>query len=115
MRLPCEQVDSGMHVLRTRGMDHTISQLQGLHQQVSRRFYAGRCATHPRYQSFTEFQTLYSKRAAGTNKQLFGYQLRQVQGCGPPAALALMERFGTVANFMAALREMGKARTEVSE
>ena len=87
-----------MHVVRTRSIDHTISCLQGIHRQVKARFERHH---HPRnvstnynycssnnnnssesiklYQPFSQFQLLYEKKGAATNKQLFGHQLRQVK------------------------------------
>lgn len=65
------------------------------------------------YQSFSEFQSFYGKKAASTNRQLFGHQLRQIQGCSTGAALALMSKYGTTANFMDSLKLMGPTKAEV--
>ena len=77
-----------MHVIRTRSIDHTIVCLQSMHRQVKARFEKNRMKNLSRltstefdvalYQPFHQFQQLYGKKGAATNKQLFGHQLRQV-------------------------------------
>jgi hypothetical protein len=67
------------------------------------------------YQPFKEFQAMYRKKAAlGTMRQLFGHQLRQVQGCSTAIAATLMNRYGTTARFMQELDYLGAAKAEVS-
>jgi hypothetical protein len=66
------------------------------------------------YQPFKEFQSMYRKKAAlGTMRQLFGHQLRQVQGCSTSVAATLMNKYGTTARFMQELDYMGMAKAEV--
>jgi len=103
-----------MHVLRTRSMDHTITCLQNLHKQVERRFQQQqRAAGEHHYQTFAEFQSLYGKKAAATNRQLFGHQLRQIQGCSTSVALTLMNKYGTTARFMDELKLLGWTKAQV--
>jgi len=104
-------VDFGMNVLRTRGMDHTISCLQHLHRQVEKRFERRNPETAT-YQPFQQFQTMYGKKAAATNRQLFGHMLRQISGCSVPTALALMNEYGTTARFIQELRKLGADRAQ---
>jgi hypothetical protein len=65
------------------------------------------------YQPFPQFQQMYMKQGASTNKQLFGFQLRQIHGCSTAVAMTLMEIYGTTANFMHELHKMGPLRAEV--
>lgn len=102
-----------MHVLRTRSMDHTITCLQNLHKQVERRFQQQLAAGDHHYQTFGEFQSLYGKKAAATNRQLFGHQLRQIQGCSTSVALTLMNKYGTTARFMDELKILGWTKAQV--
>lgn len=90
-----------MHVVRTRSIDHTITCLKSIHRQVKARFernthtynhhllidhrnYNTSTSSNATvdsiklYQPFSQFQVLYEKKGAATNKQLFGHQLRQV-------------------------------------
>ncbi len=67
----------------------------------------------PMYQPFPQFQQMYMKQGASTNKQLFGFQLRQIHGCSTAVAMTLMEIYGTTANFMHELHKMGPLRAEV--
>ena len=71
--------------------------------------------TEDTYQSFAEFQSIYGKKAAATNRQLFGHQLRQIQGCSTSAALMLMNKYGTTARFMDELKLMGPEKAQVKE
>eukprot|EP01034_Spumella_vulgaris_P028584 gene28584-35467_t len=98
--------ENAMHVMRTRCMEHTITSLIALHWQVVRRFR--KAPADQLYQTFPNFQKLYGKKSASTYGQLFGHQLRQVQGCSKHAALALMREFGTTSNFVSELDRMGK-------
>ena len=72
-------------------------------------------SSSPTYQSFAEFQSLYGKKVAGTNKQLFGHQLRQVQGCSTAVAQALMQRYHTTARFIDEMQLLGTTNAEVSK
>jgi len=102
-----------MNVLRTRGIDHTITCLLTLHRQVQSRFVKMLSLGHPAYQPFQQYQQMYVKQGASTNKQLFGFQLRQIHGCSTAVAMTLMDRYGTTANFMHELHKMGPLRAEV--
>lgn len=101
-----------MNVLRTRGIDHTITCLLTMHRQVQRRFIKALPSCRM-YQPFPQFQQMYMKQGASTNKQLFGFQLRQIHGCSTAVAMTLMEIYGTTANFMHELHKMGPLRAEV--
>lgn len=102
-------MDHNIHVTRTRGMDHTISLLQYLHKQIETRFYSKlltfRTSPTPStspllYQTYANYQILYGKKSASTLQELFGYQLRQINGCSANSSTAIMTRFQTTANFM---------------
>lgn len=77
-----------------------------------RRFRKGACGDT--FQTFRNFQRLWGKRSASDYRQLFGHQLRQIQGCSKYVALALMREYGTTSNFVKQLELMGKLTAVVS-
>jgi hypothetical protein len=81
-------------------------------RQVENRFRRLHAANST-YQPFKEFQSMYGKKSASTVGQLFGHQLRQIQGCSTSVAVTLMDRYGTTARFMAELEALGQAKAEV--
>ena len=66
------------------------------------------------YQSYSEFQNLYGKKNASTQRQLFGHQLRQIHGCSTSIAVTLMNKYHTTARFMEELKILGEYKAEVS-
>jgi hypothetical protein len=82
------------------------------YRQVENRFRRLHAANST-YQPFKEFQSMYGKKSAATVGQLFGHQLRQIQGCSTSVAVTLMDRYGTTAKFMAELEALGQAKAEV--
>eukprot|EP01038_Epipyxis_sp_PR26KG_P008689 gene8689-11740_t len=55
------------------------------------------------YQPFFEFQRLWGKQSASTNRQLFGYTLRQIPHCSKAASVTLMNKYHTFGNFIHSL------------
>ena len=80
---------------------------------MERRFQKQLAEGTHQYQTFGEFQSMYSKKAAATNRQLFGHQLRQIQGCSTSVALTLMNKYGTTARFMDELKTLGWTKAQV--
>mmetsp|Transcript_11819 Transcript_11819/g.17744 ORF Transcript_11819/g.17744 Transcript_11819/m.17744 type:complete len:188 (-) Transcript_11819:110-673(-) len=107
----CLHVQDNMHVIRTEDLSHTVTSLQALHWQVVRRFQSGDCGD--RLQLLGSFQRTWTKRPASSAREVFGAQLRQIRGCSVAASLAIMNRFGTTAGFVAALRGMERLAAEV--
>eukprot|EP01036_Dinobryon_divergens_P026834 gene26834-35526_t len=58
------------------------------------------------------FQESFGKKAASTCREVFGAQLRQVRGCSVPMSLALMNEFGTAANFVEQMKDMDRKQAE---
>mmetsp|Transcript_11818 Transcript_11818/g.17742 ORF Transcript_11818/g.17742 Transcript_11818/m.17742 type:complete len:141 (-) Transcript_11818:196-618(-) len=106
----CLHVQDNMHVIRTEDLSHTVTSLQALHWQVVRRFQSGDCGD--RLQLLGSFQRTWTKRPASSAREVFGAQLRQIRGCSVAASLAIMNRFGTTAGFVAALRGMERLAAE---
>ena len=88
------EIESGMHVLRTRNGDHTASMLRAHHERLTRRFRAGQCGVE--FPSYPSFQQRCGKQQIKTTGELFLHVLRMVPGCSTAAALTLQKRFGTV-------------------
>jgi hypothetical protein len=92
-------------------------------RQVEKRFKdqyesqkANNSFQHPSrmYRLLSDFQFLFSKKPASTFKDLFGYQLRQINGVSVSTANALMNKFGTTAKFMQYLRSTDRVNAEVT-
>jgi len=66
----------------------------------------------PQYQTFLQYQSLYGKKGARTNRQLFGRQLMQIQGCSACIGTVITHRFPTLALFVAHMRSAGANETE---
>lgn len=81
-------------------------------RQVVRRFKKGACGDQ--FQTFPNFQKLWGKKTAGNYRQLFGYQLRQIQGCSKYVALPIINRFGSTHNFVKQMEILGKVQGTVS-
>jgi hypothetical protein len=84
-------------VVRTRGLDHTITFLQTVHSQVCRRFYGSQCG--PLYLPNYEFQKRWGKKTITTVGQAFSLLLREIPGVSAAAASALSEKYRTIANM----------------
>jgi ERCC4-type nuclease len=96
-------IESGLHVLRTRGLDHTASTLRANHLKVAARFKSGRCGT--KFLPLAVFQKQTVKKHVETVGDLFSHALRQIPLCGSAGAQALVNRFGTMARLMKYVEE----------
>lgn len=107
-------IESGLHVLKTRGLDHTASTLRANHLKVAARFKSGRCGT--KFMTLEMFQKRTVKKHVETVGDLFSHALRQIPMCGTPSAQALVNRFGTMARLMKYLEETDSrtAQKEIS-
>jgi ERCC4-type nuclease len=94
-------VDFGIAVVRTRGLDHTVSLLSTLHRRNQSQFsQAHRNRQLYTFMSLQKYQQLYGKRSANTTGELLMYQLKQIPGCSTATALALHKKFETFAKMM---------------
>ena len=105
------QIEGGLHVLRTRGIDHTISTLRANHCRIARRFAQGRCGYS--FQSFEAFQKRCGKKQVETVGELFCYAMRQLPLCAGSGAFALQQRFGTFANLLEYIDQTDPAVAQV--
>lgn len=96
-------IESGLHVLKTRGLDHTASTLRASHLKVASRFKTGRCGS--KFLPLDVFQKRCLKKHVETVGDLFSHTLRQIPLCGSAGALALRNRFGTMAKLMKYVEE----------
>eukprot|EP00602_Paraphysomonas_sp_CaronLab_P008980 CAMPEP_0185022798 /NCGR_PEP_ID=MMETSP1103-20130426/5501_1 /TAXON_ID=36769 /ORGANISM="Paraphysomonas bandaiensis, Strain Caron Lab Isolate" /LENGTH=824 /DNA_ID=CAMNT_0027555037 /DNA_START=21 /DNA_END=2495 /DNA_ORIENTATION=- len=102
-----------MHVVQTRGIDHTAMHLLYLHRQVEKRFFS-RCNSSDHssighsYTDLFDFQSSSSRSNRLTDVgQLFIAQLRQANGCSVSAAKSISAKFGgTMRNMNTTLRSM---------
>jgi hypothetical protein len=65
------------------------------------------------YQRLSDFKQLYTKKTAHNYSQLFGHQLRQIHGCSPSVATAMMTRFGTTVGLFRYLEQTPRSAAEV--
>jgi ERCC4-type nuclease len=91
-------IECGMHVIRTRGIDHTVSTLCAMFNRISHRFRRGKCGT--KFFKFEDFQKRCGKKQVENTGELFARMMKQVPGCSSASALALQDRFGTFANIL---------------
>jgi ERCC4-type nuclease len=110
------QLNAGFHVVRTRGLDHTVAFLAATHRQLENRF---RMITttkslppiQPGSACFTDlatFNTRWAKSRPTTLEQNLAEQLRQVPSCSVAAAVTLAKHFGSLATMMSKLAQMGE-------
>lgn len=109
------EIESGMHVLRTRNGDHTASMLRAHHERLTRRFRAGQCGLE--FQSYPAFQQRCGKQQIKTTGELFLHVLRMAPNCSTAAALTLQNRFGTLPALVEFLEttEPNAAKRELSQ
>eukprot|EP01031_Cornospumella_fuschlensis_P027038 gene27038-32671_t len=103
-------VQDKMHVMRTRGGEHTVRTLVQITRQVQRRFLAAAAAntTESQLMSFSAFQQSYLKQHCADCGECLTHMLRQVRGCSLPSATALSNQFGTMKKLGKFFREVDK-------
>ena len=103
------QVEHSMQVIRTRGIDHTISFLAKMHHIVKKNFITSSSDSHSNIE-YTKYQTFHesnSKKKIKVVGDIFAYQLKQIQGCSSSTAKAIQNRFGTIRNLIEELKQRG--------
>jgi ERCC4-type nuclease len=98
-----------MQVIRTRGIDHTISFLAKMHQIVKKNFITSSSDSHSNieYTKYQAFHESNSKKKIKVVGDIFAYQLKQIQGCSSSTAKAIQNRFGTIRNLIEELKQRG--------
>eukprot|EP01031_Cornospumella_fuschlensis_P026769 gene26769-32347_t len=103
-------VQDKMHVVRTRGGEHTVRTLVQITRQVQRRFLAAAVAntTESQLMSFSAFQQSYLKQHCADCGECLTHMIRQVRGCSLPSATALSNQFGTMKKLGKFFREVDR-------
>ena len=103
------QVEHNLQVVRTRGIDHTISFLSKMHRIVTKNFINTNTNTNTNRQSKEEmrgytrldvFHDENGKKKVKVVGDLFAYQLKQIPGCSAASAKAIQMRFGTIRSMI---------------
>jgi len=107
------QVEHNLQVIRTRGIDHTISFLSKMHRVVTKNFINTNANTNSNtnssrqskeevrgYTRLDVFHDENGKKKVKVVGDLFAYQLKQIPGCSAASAKAVQMRFGTIRNMI---------------
>ena len=107
------QVEHSMQVIRTRGIDHTITFLSKMHQIVKKNFITDnndRSENKKEYVKYQVFHENNSKKKVKVVGDLFAYQLKQIPGCSSATAKIIQHRYGTIRNLIEELKIRGYSR-----
>eukprot|EP01031_Cornospumella_fuschlensis_P028077 gene28077-33904_t len=111
--MACTYLQDKMHVLRTRGAEHTIRTLVQITRQVERRFRQLVNSKEPAPPSdlitFAHFQKTYTKHQCSDYGECLTYMLRQLKGCGLLSATAISKQFGTISTLGRFFRQVEEA------
>lgn len=103
------QVEYSLQLIRTRNIDHTIAVLQALHKQISSRARRGQSArSDGAVVSMQDFKAHSSKFTPSKVGTIFGYQLRQLNGCSASAVPAIIDKYPTFASLANRLLSIDK-------
>lgn len=109
-----------MHVMRTRGLDHTIRALAQIYRQIQRRFHrqaqaiSSGALPRPKHQRLYDFQRQFKRKACTTYGRLFLHQLRQIHGVSMDTAAAVAAHFQTLPQLMEFIRQTDSRYSMVS-